>query len=330
MEAQELHESAIVIDGLEICKWDRPVFEDMRRGGLTAVNCTCSVWEGFTTTMNNIAHWKRLFRENSDLILQVHTADDIQRAKRENKTGIILGWQNTYGIEDRVEYLKLFKDLGVGCMQLTYNTQNLVGAGCWESTDNGLSDFGRDIIDEMNAVGILVDLSHVGAKTSEDAILHSSTPVAYTHVAPASFKAHPRNKTDEQLKFIVDHGGFVGFAPYSPFLPKGSDTTVSECVEILEYLVNLLGEDSVGIGTDYTQGHGLDFFEYLSHDKGDGRRLIERKPGGSVTIMPNGIREVGDFGNFTDAMVGRNWPETRIRKVMGENWLRVYAQTWDV
>ncbi|MDX1434503.1 MAG: membrane dipeptidase, partial [Gammaproteobacteria bacterium] len=222
---------------------------------------------------------------------------------------------------------QIFKALGVGCMQLTYNTQNLVGTGCWESRDGGLSDFGRDVIDEMNALGILVDLSHVGPKTSAEAIEHSKKPVAYTHCAPAAFKDHPRNKSDEQLRFIADRGGFVGFATYPPFMAQGAEATVEHCVEVLEYLVDLVGEDTVGIGTDFTQGHDVTFFDWLSMDKGRGRRLVPRQPTG-VTIMPEGLRTIGDFPNLTRTMHGRGWSESRIRKVMGENWLRVLGEVW--
>ena len=178
MDSAALHNDAILIDGLIISKWSRPVFEEMRAGGVTAANCTCSVWEGFRDTMENVAQWKRWFREHDDLLLQVHRTDDIRRAKREGRTGIILGWQNTSALEDRAEFVEVFRDLGVRVMQLTYNTQNLVGSGCWESRDGGLSDFGRDVIDEMNRCGVLVDLSHVGPRTSADAVRHSSKPVA--------------------------------------------------------------------------------------------------------------------------------------------------------
>jgi membrane dipeptidase len=327
MDPKALHEDAIVIDGLEICRWSRAVFEDMRRGGLTAVNCTCAAWEGFGATMDNIAQWKQWFREHGDLLLQVFTTEDIRRAKREGKTGIYLGWQNTYPIEDRIEYLGLFKALGVGVVQLTYNTQNLVGSGCWESRDSGLSDFGRDVIDEMNALGMLVDLSHVGPQTSRDAIEHSKMPVAYTHCAPASMMDHPRNKTDDELRAIVEKGGFVGYATYPPFMPQGPDSTVEHCVETLEFLVNLLGEENVGIGTDFTQEQDAEFFDWLSSDKGTGRRLIPRRPGG-VTVMPEGLRTIGEFPNLTATMVARGWPESRIRKVMGENWLAFLKTIW--
>ena len=146
MTNRELHTSAIIIDGLIVSNWSRSVFEDMLKGGVTAANCTCSIWEGFESSMQNLAQWKGWFRDHNDILLQVHQAKDISRAKAENKVGIILGWQNTSGIEDRIDYLSIFRDLGVRVMQLTYNTQNFVGSGCYESEDSGLSDFGRDAV----------------------------------------------------------------------------------------------------------------------------------------------------------------------------------------
>src|SRR6188508_1644303 len=139
----------------------------MRKGGVTAANCTSCVWENFTDTMRNFARWKTWLRDNVDLISQVYTTDDIQRAKRESKTGIILGWQNSSGIEDRLDHLALF---------------------------------------------------HVGAKTSEDAIKASKQRVAYSHCLPAGLKAHPRNKSDAQLRFIADKNGFIGVTMFPAFL----------------------------------------------------------------------------------------------------------------
>jgi membrane dipeptidase len=175
-----LHNSLTVIDGLVISKWSRAVFVDMRRGGLTAANCTCSIWEGFVDTMRNIAQWNRWFADNADLITPVRTTADIRRAKAEEKTGIVLGFQNTSAFEDQIGYISLFKELGVGVVQITYNTQNLSGVGCYEHRDTGLSGFGHEAVAEMNRVGILCDLSHVGAVTSRDVILASKRPAAYT------------------------------------------------------------------------------------------------------------------------------------------------------
>jgi membrane dipeptidase len=322
--AGSLHEDAIVIDGLIIANFSRAVFADMRKGGLTAANCTCAVWEGFRGAMDNIARWQRWFGENEDLIVPVHSTADIARAKREGRTGIILGWQNLSGIEDRIEYLGLFKALGVGIMQIAYNTQNLVGSGCYETEDGGLSDFGREVIHEMNRLGILCDLSHVGARTSEAVIRHSKKPVAYTHVLPAGLKAHPRNKSDAELRFIAEHGGFVGVTMFPPFLAQGSAATVDDFVAAIEYVVDRVGDERVGVGTDFTQDQDAAFFDYLCRDKGTGRRVVSF---GEI-VNPAGFRTIGAFPNLTRAMERRGWPEARIRGVIGGNWLRFLAETW--
>lgn len=323
-----LHDSAVVIDGLIISNWSRAVFEDMRRGGLTAANCTCSVWEGIRGTMDNIARWKRWIDENDDLLVQVHTTADIRRAKEDRKVGIILGWQNTSGIEDQLDYLRLFRDLGVRVMQLTYNTQNLAGSGCYEGRDSGLSDFGRDVIDEMNRLGIVVDLSHVGPQTSEDAIRHSSKPVAYTHCCPAALKEHPRNKSDEQLRFIAEHGGFVGVAAFQPFLATGPAATLDDYLEAVEHVFDLVGEERVGIGTDFTQDQPDDFFHWLRFDKGYGRELVDLGVPSQTPMTVEGLRTIGDYPNLTAAAERRGWSEQRIRRFLGENWLAFFEEVW--
>jgi membrane dipeptidase len=319
-----LHDDLIVFDGLNVSDWTPAVFEDMGKGGVTAANCTCSVWEDFRDTMRNIARWKSWFRDHSELLTQVYGTADIARAKREGKTGVVLGFQNTSAFEDQVGYVSLFKELGVGVVQLTYNTQNLVGSGCYESQDSGLSDFGREIVAEMNRVGMLCDLSHVGSTTSRDVILASTKPVCYSHCLPAALKAHPRNKSDEELRFIVDRGGFVGVTMFPPFLAKGVNSTVDDYVAAIDYIINLAGEDSVGIGTDFTQGQPPAFFDWITHDKGNARVLTEF---GEI-VNPQGISTIGEFPNLTAAMLRAGWPEPKIRKIMGENWVRLLAEVW--
>lgn len=323
MSPAELHADSIVIDGLIIAKWNRELFEDMRKGGLTAANCTVSVWEGFKATVDNIASSQKLIRDNSDLVMPVRTTADIRKAKELGKTGILFGFQNAHAFEDQIAYVDVFKQLGVGIVQMCYNTQNLVGTGCYER-DGGLSGFGREIVAEMNRVGIMCDLSHVGSKTSEEVILESKKPVCYSHCLPSGLKEHPRNKSDEELKFIADHGGFVGVTMFAPFLAKGIDSTIDDYAEAIEYTMNIVGEDAIGIGTDFTQGHGQDFFEYLTHDKGYARRLTNF---GKI-INPLGIRTVGEFPNLTETLLKRGHPERVVRKIMGENWVNVLKDVW--
>ncbi|MGR3432930.1 MULTISPECIES: dipeptidase [Roseobacteraceae] len=319
-----LHDDLIVFDGLIISDWGRPVFEAMAQGGLTAANCTCSVWENFRDTMSAIGDWNTQFRAHADLIVKAKTVADIRRAKAEGKTGIVLGFQNTTAFEDRLEFIELFKEQGVGIVQMTYNTQNLVGSGCYESTDSGLSDFGHEVVAEMNRVGILCDLSHVGPKTSEDVIRASKKPVAYSHCLPAGLKAHPRNKSDEQLRFIAEQDGFVGVTMFPPFLAAGNGATVDDYVAAIDYIVNLVGEERVGFGTDFTMGYGSKFFEYLNRDKGYARQLTEIWE----VEFPDGLGSIADFPNLTAAMERVGWSETKIRRVMGENWLSLLDRVW--
>jgi membrane dipeptidase len=320
-----LHDDLILFDGLIISDWGRPVFEDMRRGGVTGANCTTCVWEDAAGTMRNIAQWNRWFREHGDLIVKATTVADIRQAKADSRTAIVLGFQNVSAFEDQIGYVELFHAMGIRIVQMAYNTQNYVGSGCYETKDGGLSDFGRDVVAEMNRVGILCDLSHVGAVTSRDVIEASVKPVCYSHCLPAGLKAHPRNKSDDELRFIVDHGGFVGVTMFPPFLPKGSASSVDDYVAAIGYVINLIGEDFVGIGTDFTQGYGKPFFDWLTLDKGHGRRLTDF----GAVVNPEGLRTIGDFPNLTAAMQRAGWTESRIRKILGENWLALLGSVWD-
>jgi len=319
-----LHDDITVIDGLVISNWSRAVFEDMRAGGIDAANCTCSVWEGFRGTMENIARWQRWFAVHDDLIRPVLSTADIDAARAEGRTGIILGWQNTSAIEDRVDFLGLFHGLGVRVVQLAYNTQNLVGSGCYESEDGGLSDFGRDVVDELNRLGMLIDLSHVGSRTSADTIAHSNRPVCYSHTCPEALRAHPRNKSDAELRAIAEAGGFVGVTMFPPFLPRGADSSLDDYIDAIEHTLNVVGEEAVGIGTDMTQEQPATFFDWITHDKGTGRKLTEF---GEIRNPP-GFQRLGEFPNLTAALERRGWPAARIERVLGGNWHRLFRDVW--
>lgn len=323
VDAAALHRDAIVIDGLIVAKWEPALFEDMRRGGLTAANCTVSIWEGFQDTVDAIVRMNALIDAHPEHLLKVRSTADILRAKREGRTGIILGFQNATAFEDQLGYVRVFKELGVGVVQLCYNTQNLVGTGCYER-DGGLSGFGREVLAEMNRIGILCDLSHVGPNTAREAILASSQPVCYSHCLPSGLKDHPRNKSDAELKFIADHGGFVGVTMFAPFLRNGVQSRIEDYVEAIRYVFKLVGEEQVGIGTDFTQGHDQAFFERLVHDKGYARRLTNF---GEI-VNPLGIRTVGEFPNLTAALLKGGFSPSQVRRIMGENWLRLLDIVW--
>lgn len=324
MTISNLYKDATVIDGLVISRWGPEIFKAMQQAGITAVNCTCSVWENFHDTMRNVAQWKEWFKSYSDIIMPIYTVHDIAKAKREGKVGIILGWQNTSGFDDHLPNVALFRELGVRVVQLTYNTTNSVGSGCYETNDGGLTDFGRELIQKLNESGILIDLSHVGRQTAYESVLASEQPVVYSHCCPAGMKEHPRNKSDEELKHVVDHGGMVGVTMFPPVLKNGSNATVSDYIETIEYVINIVGEDHVGIGTDFTQGQNKDFFDYITHDKGQFRKLVDF---GDVKF-PQGFQRIEDTPNLVSAMEEYHWTERRIRKVMGDNWARMFQEVW--
>lgn len=174
----------------------------------------------------------------------------------------------------------------------------------------------------MNKLGVAVDLSHVGAKTSEDTILYAKKPPCFSHVLPAGMKDHPRNKSDYLIKLIGSKGGFVGVSQFGPNMAKGNESTVDDYVEALDYVINLIGEDLVGVGSDATEGHvrPSDWMTWVNLDKGYARRLTPwggAKP--KPVVKPLGMLK--DRACLPQAMARAGWSEMKIRKVLGENWL---------
>ncbi|GLQ11905.1 hypothetical protein GCM10007913_38370 [Devosia yakushimensis] len=327
-QAQSLHDRSIIVDGLQTSLWGRPIFEEMRAGGLTAVNVSTVLWENFREGIDYVSQWKHFLREHADILRPVRSVADIHAAKAENKTGIIIGWQNTSPLEDKLDYVEIFKDLGVGIMQLTYNTQNYSGAGYLEENDSGLTGFGREVLDEMGRVGVLCDLSHVGDKTSADAIAYAKGPVCISHVLPRALHNVKRNKPDHLFEACAEKGGLVGISLFAPGLAAGNDATVEDVLDAMEHVINLIGEDHVGIGTDFSldRPRPSDWLLWANRDKGTARTLTEF---GSVKInKPEGIRRMTDMPNLTARMLARGWSETTIAKLLGGNWLRVLDAAW--
>ena len=321
-----IYQDCIVFDGLNICNWSREVFQEWNAGGITGVSATCGLWENFRESIFNVVQWKRLFEGNSDLILQAYDTEDIRRAKREGKTAVVLSWQNTSGIEDRLEFLQIFSELGVKIMQLTYNTQNYSGAGYSETRDSGLTGFGREVVDEMARVGIVCDLSHVGAVTSADVIAYAKKPPCFSHVLPAGMKDIGRNKSDELIRAVGKRGGIVGLSQFGPFMQKGNESTIDDYVVACDYVIDLAGEDNVGIGSDASQGHGRPsvFMEWCNHDKGYARQLTPY--GHDKVVKPLG--PLKDRALLCDAMQRAGWSDMRMRKVLGENWMNYLKTVW--
>ena len=333
-----LYNHATVIDslvaGMHSINHDRRVrefFEAMHSGGLTAVHVThCPPYLRLADSVKSIAQWKKWLRDYSNIVVQVYTTEDIHRAKREGKVGIILGWQDSTGFDDHLYNIPLFKELGVGIVQLTYNTANSVGSGCFDSRDGGLTDFGREVIAEMNRVGIAVDLSHCGSKTSEEAILASAKPCVYTHVGAKALHDVPRNKKDAEFKFMAENGGHIGVSLHPPFQPRGNDATLDDFLDLIEYVINVAGEDQVGIGTDFILRENVDadFWETAIRDKFHARKLTEEV--WATFRYPPDLKGHQDFPSIAINMERRGYSEARICKILGENFLRHLEEVWGV
>jgi membrane dipeptidase len=323
--SRSLHDDALIVDSLMVSNWGPAVFRSIRSGGVTAMNATCAVWENFRETMDNIAQWQQWFAKNSDLVMPVRCTADIAAAKRAAKLGVILGFQNGSPLEDRFEFVRTFKSLGVGVIQITYNNQNFIGSGCYERTDSGLSDFGRIVIDEMNEAGIAIDLSHVGDKTSADAIAHSKKPVCFSHANPRALKEHVRNKSDKLLRALADKDGYVGLNMFPLFMPDRGNSKVDDIIPMLDYVIDLVGEDRVGIGTDLTEGHGVEFWRWICQINGRGSLLLD------VPVEQQGmiIRRGEDYAVITAALKRAGYSETRIRKILGLNFIAFLQKAWN-
>ncbi len=325
-EAKQLYERSIVIDGLNVSRWgEEAVYRHLHEGGLTAINATVAVWEGTQGTLRNIARFYKDFDTYSRYIRQVTCLDDIRKAKEEGRVGIIFGFQNSSPIEDDLDLVEVFHRLGVRAIQITYNDLNLVGAGCYERQDVGLSQFGVDLVAEMNRLGMVIDLSHVGHRTTMDAIETSQDPVWFSHTNPKRLCDHPRNKTDGEVKALVAKGGIVGANSFPTFLARGYDSTLEDVLDVVDYWVDLVGIDSVGIGLDFTELHTEEWFDWLMAGKRKGSTVF---PLPYPIPLPTGIARADEMPNLTVGLAGRGYSDGDVQKIMGLNVLRLFERVW--
>ncbi|MFF7291194.1 dipeptidase [Microbacterium sp. NPDC008134] len=316
----------LVIDGCNPSRWDAPgVLEHLVEGGVTAINATTAIWEGYADTLDEIARWQQRFRTRADLIRPVRTADDVLRAREERRAGIILGWQNVAPIENDLDRIEVFQMLGVRIIQLAYNVRNLIANGCFEPHDDGLSLFGVKAVQRMNDCGILIDLSHVGDRSSRHAIDESRHPVAFTHTQLREYFDTPRNKPAELVRALVERGGVVGANAFPQFLPGGWDADLAAYIDGIERLIEVAGIDAVGIASDFCEGHGPEFWDYLGHVHGTTAMWQIDAP---LEPTVRGIRGSVDTPLITAALRDRGYSDDEVGKVMGGNWLRLYREVW--
>jgi microsomal dipeptidase-like Zn-dependent dipeptidase len=314
------------IDNLQYANWSEKIFREMRTGGLDAVHVTIAYHETFRETILNMEQWNRWFEQFPDLIFQGYTGADVRLARETGRTAIFFGFQNPSPIEDDIGLVQILHQLGARFMQLTYNNQSLLATGCYEDYDAGLTRMGREVVAEMNRVGLVVDMSHSGEKSTLDAIEFSSRPIAITHANPHSWHAALRNKSETVMRALGETNGMLGFSIYPHHLEGGPNCTLDSFCQMIAGAADVMGIDNIGIGTDLCQDHPDSIVEWMR--VGRWTKGIDYGEGSASNAgfppMPSWYKDNRDFGNIADGLKAIGMSEEDTNKVMGDNWLRFY------
>jgi membrane dipeptidase len=259
-------------------------------------------------------------------------AADIERIQRDGTHGIVIDFQNTTPFGDDLSRVEYFYNLGLRMVQLTYNLRNLVGDGCTEAHQGGLSYFGREMVQRLNEARILVDVSHCSEQVGWDALKISTAPIVVSHSASKAVCYHDRGKTDELAKAVADRGGYFGVVIVPGFITDSPEGTLDDFARHIEHLVDVMGIDHVGIGTDKTgPGPGTESIvrypdSMPRHRPGSfdwaGFRLKEHRLTPEYHLK--GYDDFGDWPNLTVQLAQRGFNEEELRKVLGLNFLRVF------
>lgn len=316
----------MLIDGLQCGHFDRAVLEQLNAAGVGCVTITLGFWEGAIQAMDAIGRWRDLERENADVMGIAYNAAQIEAIHKSGRIAVLLGFQNATLLDSRIRFVELFADMGVRCIQLTYNNQNDYGGSCYEAEDSGLSRFGRELVLEMNRAGVLVDLSHVGNRTTLDAVKYSKMPVAVTHANADSLFPHKRNKTDDVLRALKDNGGVIGCACYRNITGDDYCSTVDRWCDMIKRTVDIAGIDHVAIGTDRSHNHGQRDYDWMR--KGQWTRGVDYGAGSAARpgkVPPaDWFKELSGIGTVEPALRRAGFSDAEADKIASGNWLRVY------
>ena len=301
-----------------------------KASGITAVNLTVSSAPNVADTFRDMGYWERELQAHPDVLLKIYSVADLRRAKETRRLGLIYGFQNASMLEGDASNLDVFQRFGVRIIQLTYNDRKLLGDGCLEPANAGLSRHGRDVVARMNELRMLVDLSHCGLQTTADGIATSSRPVAITHSGCRGVFDHPRSKSDDILRALANKGGVIGIY-MMPFINAQGQPMAADLVKQIEYAVKVCGEDHVGIGSDLSITPHVVNAEYEAKH----RRFVEgRKARGIAAPREEDYMFVKDLNvprrleMIADQLQSRGHSAARVEKIIGANWLRLFGEVW--
>ncbi len=332
-DADQLHRDSLVIDGLVYhCDGD---VTDLRAGGIDALNVTvCNFEADFPEACQEITRWHGRLAAPDTPWLLIETAADFDRARDAGKVGLIMGWQNTRPVGDDLDRLHFFRRLGLRIMQPTYNYRNALGDGCLEPEEAGLTLLGRDAVRIMNAIGIAIDLSHVGERTMWDVIELSEQPLLITHANARALADLERNKTDDIIRAVAERGGVIGASIYGPMCWDGDPArkpTLDDYLRHLDHLVDVAGVNHVGFGTDIATGadYGRMAFERTTRRRWESINAYCRTFGEDIPARYLAdCNKHSDLPKVTAALIERGWSPDHVQAYLGGNFQRVLGQVW--
>ena len=316
------------IDNLQYCNWSREIFQINKQAGLDAIHVTIVYHEDFDELKTVLKNWENHFSENSDLIFHGKSFKDIEKAKSENKTAVFFGFQNCSPIEDDIGLVEKVYDLGCRFMQLTYNNQSLLATGCYEAIDSGVTNFGKEVIKEMNRLGLVIDMSHSAEKSTIDAIEISEKPIAITHANPSFWHPAKRNKSNELLKILSKNKGMLGLSLYPHHLKDGTDCSLESFCEMTAKTAEIMGVEKIGIGSDLCLNQPDTIVEWMrngtwtkSKNYGEGSK---NKPG--FPKQPDWFLDARGFENLEVGLKKVGFSESEVNGILGNNWYNFYKE----
>ena len=323
------HQS-LFIDALQYNNWNEEVFKQIQEGGLSAIHVTICYHEDFQEMVQNVIDWNRYFENYSNMIFHGRTASDVEKAQKEGRTAIFFGFQNCSPIEDNIGLVEICHQLGVRFMQLTYNNQSLLGTGCYEDNDPGITRMGKQVIKEMNRVGLVVDMSHSAEKSTLEAIEISERPIAITHANPTFWHPALRNKSNKVLEALGESGSMLGFSVYAHHLKGGTNCSLESFCNMVAKTAEIMGVTNIGIGTDLCQNQPDSIVEWMRNgtwtnerDYGEGSASFAGFPD-----QPEWFRDNRDFINIANGLVSVGFNNSDVDLIMGKNWLNFFEASF--
>lgn len=318
------------IDCLQYANWSEKIFRQMREGGVDAVHVTIAYHENFRETVLNVEKWNRWFEQFPDLIFHGQWASDVEKARETGRTAIFFGFQNPSPIEDDIGLVEVWHKLGARFMQLSYNNQSLLATGCYEAEDPGITRMGKQVIKEMNRVGLVIDMSHSADRSTIEAAETSTRPITITHANLHSWQPALRNKRDDVVRAVTENGGMMGFSLYPHHLKDKTACTLDSFCSMVAEAAEKFGVEHFGIGSDLCQDQPDSVVEWMrvgrwskEIDYGEGSAAAPGFP-----PMPDWFGDNRDFGNIEAGLSAKGFSDEEVAGLMGGNWHRFFKDNF--